>query len=153
LSSPLFGQTFELPANYAFATKEDYVTYEKPFIQVVEWLENTPLNQEKAKRQQVNSFIFKYLEGSPTVNIELKSFVSELSKKNPDLQVAFMGNWAKHKLQNPALTDIVKLNTAGVKTALKIYQLSGASKDKTMEKIAKFTSEQELEEWVKSKIS
>ena len=45
------------------------------------------------------------------------------------------------------------LAAEGVKTVIKIYKLGGASKDKNIEKMAKFTSEQELENWVKSKLS
>ena len=153
LTGQLFGQSFQVPQGYAFTTKEDYAKYQQQVIEAVNWLEQTPLNQEADKRKQVNAFLLKYLEGSPTVSIELKEYVMEFTQKNPDLLMAFMGGWAKHKLQNASLTDKVKLNTAGVKTVLKVYQLGGAIKDKSLEKLIKLTSDQELEEWVKSKAS
>ncbi len=149
----LFGQTFEVPAHYAFGTKSDYAKYEPEVIRAVNWLEATPLNQEAAKRKEVNAFLFKYIEGSPTVTIELRQFVLELNKKNPDLLMAFMGGWAKHKLENPAQTDPLKLNTAGVQTVLKVYQLGGARKDKGLEKLLQLAGAGELEAWVKSKLS
>jgi hypothetical protein len=149
----LFGQTFEVPANYAFAKKADYAKYEPDVIRAVKWLEATPLNQEAAKRQEVNAFLFKYIEGSPSVTIELHSFVLELNKKNPDLLMVFMAGWARHKLENPSQTDQLKLNTVGVQTVLNVYQLGGAAKDKNLEKLLKLAGAGELEAWVKNKLS
>jgi hypothetical protein len=149
----LFGQSFEVPANYAFGTKADYARYEPEVIRAVNWLEATPLNQDVAKRKEVNAFLFKYIEGSPTVTVELRQFVLELNKKNPDLLMVFMGGWTRHKLENPAQTDPLKLNTAGVQTVLKVYQLGGARKDKGLEKLIQLAGAGELEAWVKSKLS
>jgi hypothetical protein len=149
----LFGQTFEVPANYSFGTKADYARYEPEVIRAANWLEATPLDQQAGKRKEVSAFLFKYLEGSPTVTIELHDFVLELNKKNPALLMVFMAGWAKHKLENPAQTDKLKLNTAGVQTVLKVYQLGGAAKDKGLEKLTKLAGAGELEAWVKSKLS
>lgn len=149
----LFGQTFAVPANYAFTTKADYARYEPEVMGAVNWLETTPLNREAAKRKEVNAFLFKYLEGSPTVSIELHNYVLELNKKNPDLLMVFMAGWARHQLANPSGTDKLKLNTAGVQTVLKVYGLGGAAKDKGLEKLTKLAGAGELEAWVKSKLS
>lgn len=151
--SQVAGQSFEVPANFSFQTKADYARYEPQIIEAVNWLENMPLNQEENKRKQVNIFLFKYIEGSPTVSIELQGYITDFTKKNPDLLIAFLGGWAKYKLQNPSVTDKLLLNTEGMKTILKIYKLGGATKDKGLEKLVKFTSDQELQDWVKGKLS
>jgi hypothetical protein len=153
LTNTLFGQHFQVPPNYSFTSKDDYSKYEKAVIQAVDWLENTPLNQETDKRKQVNIFIFKYIEGSPTVSVALQGYVTELTKKNPELLIAFLGGWAKYQLEHPTVKDQVKLNTEGVKTIMKIYKLGGAAKDKNVEKLLKLTADPELENWVKSKLS
>ena len=150
--SQIFGQTFEVPVNYAFKTKADYARYEPEVIQAVKWLENTPLNQEDNKRKQVYLFVFTYVQGSPTVSVEVQGYVADFSKKNPELLIAFLGGWTKYKLENPAVTDPLILNTEGMKTILKIYKLGGAAKDKNLEKLAKLSSDQQLQDWVKSKI-
>ncbi len=149
----LFGQAFEVPAHYAFRTKADYTKYEPEVIQAVNWLEVTPLNQQADKRKEVSAFLFKYLEGSPTVTIELHDLVLELNKKNPDLLMVFMAGWAKRKLENPSQTDKLKLNTAGVQSVLKVYQLGGAARDKSLEELTKLAGDSELEAWVRSKLS
>jgi hypothetical protein len=153
LTNTLFGQHFQVPSNYSFTSKDDYSKYEKAVIQAVDWLENTPLNQETDKRKQVNIFILKYIEGSPTVSVALQGYVTELTKKNPELLIAFLGGWAKYQLEHPTVKDQVKLNTEGVKTIMKIYKLGGAAKDKNVEKLLKLTVDPELENWVKSKLS
>jgi hypothetical protein len=150
--SQIFGQSFEVPANYAFKTKADYAKYEPDVIEAVKWLEKTPLNQEDNKRKDVNLFVFTYVQGSPTVSIGLQGYVTDFSKKNPQLLIAFLGGWTKYKLENPAVTDQLILNTEGMKTMLKIYKLGGAAKDKGLEKLARLSSDQELQDWVKSKI-
>jgi hypothetical protein len=152
LSNHVLGQAFEVPTNYTFQTKEDYAKYDQQVIQAVNWLESTPLNQEVNQREQVNIFLMKYLEGSPTISIELREFVLGLTQKNPNLLMGFMGGWAKYQLENPTVTDKLKLNIAGIKMLIKIYQLGGAAKDKSVEKLSKLTSQQELEDWVKSKL-
>jgi hypothetical protein len=101
----------------------------------------------------VNIFIFKYIEGSPTVSVTLQGYVAELTKKNPELLIAFLGGWAKYQLEHPTANDQVRLNAEGVKTVLRIYKLGGAAKDKNIEKLFKFTTDPELESWVKSKLS
>jgi hypothetical protein len=153
LTNNLFGQNFQVPPNYSFTSKNDYTKYEKDVIQAVDWLEKTPLNQETDKRKQVNIFIFKYIEGSPTVSVTLQGYVAELTKKNPELLIAFLGGWAKYQLEHPTINDQVRLNAEGVKTVLRVYKLGGAAKDKNIEKLLKFTTDPELESWVKSKLS
>jgi hypothetical protein len=150
--SQIFGQTFEVPANYAFKTKADYARYEPEVIQAVKWLENVPLNQEDDKRKQAYLFVFTYVQGSPTVSIELQRYVTDISGKNPELLIAFLGGWTKYKLENPDVNDPLVLNTEGMKTILKIYKLGGAVKDKNLEKLAKLSTDQELQDWVKGKI-
>jgi hypothetical protein len=146
------GQSFEVPSGYSFQTKEDFSKYEPQVIQAVNWLESVPLNQEVSKRKEVNVFLFKYIEGSPAVSVEMRKYVMDLTQKNPDLLMAFMGGWTRYQLENPSSSDPLKMHMAGVKTMVKIYQLGGAAKDKGVEKLSKMASEQELEAWVKSKL-
>jgi len=150
-SHNIFSQTFEVPTNYVFKTKEDFAKYEKDIIQAINWLETTPIDKQSNKRKGVNAFLISWLTGSPNVSIALTEYTTELSSKNPDLLISFMGGWTKEKLQNPSLNDVLKLNIAGVKSIIKTYKLGGAKKDKNVEKLL-LMDDQQLENWCRSKV-
>lgn len=147
----LIGQTFEVP-DYDFKTKEDYEKYHAQIIAAVDWLEQTPVNEQDMKRKKANAFILQWLTGSPTVNVEIQEYVTDLTKKNPDLLVSFLGGWARYQLQHPEETDKMKLNTEGVKALLHVYQLGSVNKDKQVEKLLKLKQPDELEAWVKTQV-
>jgi hypothetical protein len=47
-------QEFEVPKDYSLKKKEDYTKYEKDIIACINWLEETPLNQQEQKRKAAN---------------------------------------------------------------------------------------------------
>ena len=70
-------------------------------------------------------------------------------KKNPELLLVFMGDWAKYILQNGYSKDKVQGNLAGIRSAIKVYKAgSGLKKDKEMEKLIKLDESGSLEGWV-----
>jgi hypothetical protein len=150
-TSKSLGQTYEVPTNYQFKSKEDFASYEPQIIQTAIWLESTPIDKEAAKRQQANAFLIKWLEGSPNVTIEIQAYVMDLAKENAEFLAVFMGGWTKYKLQNIDKNDKLKLNLEGVKSVIKLYSLGGAKKNKAIEKLAKM-NDKELEEWVSKKM-
>lgn len=140
-------QAYEVPANYAFKTKEDYTKYEPKIIETATWLESTPLKSDKAKRKNASAFLMTWLTGSPTVSVTVEDYVTKIAEGNPDLLMVFLAGWTKYKLQNMAITDKIKLNVAGLKSALKLYSLGGLNKNKTLDKLAKM-DEDNLTKWI-----
>jgi acetaldehyde dehydrogenase (acetylating) len=60
-----------------------------------------------------------------------------------------MGGWTKYALQNSYSEDEVKCSLAGIKSAIKVYQMgNGLKKDKQMEKIIELDSKNELKNWI-----
>jgi len=134
------------------STKEDFVKSEPLVINTVDWLESTPINQDNEKRKLLNAKLLAWLINSPTVTIELNS-TTPFAKKNPDLLIVFMGGWTKYCLQNSYSKDAVQGNLAGIKSAIKLYQLGkGIKKDKEMEKLIDMDTRNELEGWIKSQL-
>jgi hypothetical protein len=94
-----------------------------------------------------------WLTNSPTVTIDIDEKTTPFAKKNPDLLFIFMGGWTKYSLQNNYSKDAVKCNVAGIRTAIKVYQMgNGIKKDKEMEKIIEIDSKNELDAWVASQL-
>ena len=71
-------QDFIVPENYQLTSKEDYTKYEKDVINATNWLLATPLNEQTEKRKEVSAFVVKWINGSPTVNVELNPTIMDL---------------------------------------------------------------------------
>jgi hypothetical protein len=134
-------------------TKEEFAQSEPTVLHTIDWLENTPLNQEVDKRKLLSARFLAWLTNSPMVTITLDAKVTPFFKKNPDLIMIFMGGWTKYTLQNSYSKDAVKCNLAGVKSAIRFYQMgNGIKKDKEIEKLIEMDSRNELEAWVERQL-
>ncbi|NUO02088.1 MAG: hypothetical protein HUU01_15900 [Saprospiraceae bacterium] len=148
-----FGQTNELLEQLP-ETKEQFIESEKKVIATINWLENTPLNQEEDKRKAQNLLLIAWITNSPTVTVELYSYVPTLTEKNPDLLVMFLGGWTKYALENNYSKDLSKCNIAGIKSTIKVYKNGiNIKKNKAMEKIIKLDEKGELEKWVTEQLA
>lgn len=148
-----FSQTFEVPADYKFETKDDFLKYEQNVIGGVNWLLETPLNQEQNKRKEVNAFLMSWLSGSPTVTIEVSSNIVTFVDC-PDCLMIFLGGWAKNTLETKDNTDKLKGNLAGIESVIRFYNSNKASlgKNKAIQKYIKLQEKGKLEEHIKGLI-
>ena len=134
-------------------TKEEFIKSESAIIDLVDWLENTPLDQATDKRKKMYAILLAWLTNSPPVTVEVNEKVTPMSKKNPDLLAIFLGGWTKYSLQNSYSKDLVKCNLAGIKSVVKVYKMGvGIKKDKDIEKPVDLDSKNELEAWIVSKL-
>jgi hypothetical protein len=134
-------------------TKEEFIKSEPAVINTIDWLENTPLGQEPERRKLFYATFLAWLTNSPTVTIDLNAKVTPFLKKNPDLLFAFMGGWTKYTLQNAYSKDATKCNLAGIRSAIKQYQMgNGIKKDKEMEKLIDMDGKSELEPWLSTQL-
>jgi len=145
-------QEFEVPENYSLVAAEDYEPYKQDILDAIQWLENTPLNEQEEKRKDVSAFFIKWLMGSPTVSVNLLAYTSDLSEKNPELLMIFLGGWTHASIdQNYKISD-VEGNIAGIKSVLAFYnknRKSGVKKNKTIEKLSKLKTDKDIEKWLK----
>lgn len=146
----LFGQEL---LSTSPTTKEEFVASEKSVIATIDWLEITPFDIEKEKRNVQKALLVGWITNSPTVTLEINASVLTFTKKNPDLMVIFMGGWTKFCLQNNYSSDNVKGSLAGIKSAIKVYKNLSLKKDKEMERLIELNDKGELENWVKSKMA
>lgn len=150
LATKSFSQDFSL-LDPLPTTKEEFIKSEPAIISLVDWLENTPLDQEPDKRKRMYAILLAWLTNSPTVTVEVNQKVTPMSKKNPDLLAIFLGGWTKYSLQNSYSKDPVKGNLAGIKSVIKVYKMGiGMKKDKDIEKLVDLDSKNELEAWIVS---
>ena len=135
-------------------TKEEFIQSEKKVLATINWLENTPLDQDEKKHQEQYAFLTAWITNSPTVTIELNANVLTFSKKNSQLIMFFMAGWTKYSLENNYSKDIPQGSLAGLRSAIKIYKKGvGFKKDKEMEKLVEIEEKGELEKWVTEQLA
>lgn len=150
-----FAQDFEVPENVHLEKEADYLKYEADVLNGINWLENTGINEQLNKRKNTNAFLMKWILGTPTITIGLQVFQTELTKKNSDLLLSFLGGWTKFAIENPSeKDDVIKANIAGFQSLIKVYSANkgnGIKKDKKIEKLIKLDLS-ELEKWVRKEV-
>lgn len=146
----LFAQEFEVPKNYILDKAEDYAPYEKDVVDCFNWLIETPLNEQEAKRKEANAFLLTWLSGSPEIEIELKQEIVTFMRTSPDLLMIFLGGWGIHSLETRDFNDKVGGNLAGIEAAIEFYKKNKnfLSKDKYMEKYIKLQKNGKLKEYI-----
>jgi hypothetical protein len=152
-ASPVFSQSnFEVPAGYELKAKEDYARYESAIVEAAKWLEETDLDKEKAKRQEVNTFLIQWISGSPDVSIEIHPAVADLYGKNEQLLAVYMAGAARYQIENKGSADRMKGIKAGIVSMSTVYKKGIAVKKvKELDKLLKF-SDTELDAYIAEKI-
>ncbi len=142
-------QEFELPDQYKFEKAADYATYESHVIQAIDWINETPLNQEENKRKETNAFLLKWISGSPTVHLEIKQEIVTFID-SPDLLMIFMSGWTKYALQSKDFNNKVEGSLAGVEAVIAFYEKNRQSmkKDKAVEKYVKLKANGKLRAYI-----
>lgn len=86
-----FSQEFKVPTDIKLEQAEDYKNYESDILKCINWLENTPLNQDEQKRTNANAFLMLWITGAPNVSVTMQAFQIDLTEKNPALLINFIG--------------------------------------------------------------
>ena len=133
-------------------TKEEFVASEPQVIATVDWIENTPIDQNEEMHKFQYSLLIQWLTNSPTVTLSLNAYVMDYTKKNSDLLMIFMGGWTKYSLQNEYTKDEVPCNLAGLQSMIKVYKTGKLKKDKKMDELVALDTAGKLEAWVKDQL-
>jgi hypothetical protein len=137
--------------NIQLKTKEDFAKYETKVIEDINWLINTPLNQDKQTRKDKNAFLIKWITGSPTVSIELVSGIVPL--ECAECLLSFMSGWTKYSLENDYSKNKIDCALAGAEYAIKFYEKNKfeLGKNADMDKLIKLKNKRKLKKYIESK--
>jgi hypothetical protein len=144
---------FEVPQSVELKTKDDYAKYETAIIEAAKWLEETDLNKEADKRQQVNSFIIQWISGSPTVSVDITEQLAKVYGKNVQLLALYLASYSKEYLENKNTATKFSATKAGLISMMNVYKKGiEISKSKEMDKLIKMTSDNKLDEYINNKL-
>lgn len=143
-----FSQDFVVPANYKLVDKSDYSLYEKDMIAAAKWLVATPISEQEEKRKEVSAFVVNWVNGSPTVDVEINETIFNFEKKNSGMLVMYMAACSRYVLETGD-KDMRAKHRFALREMIKLYNLkSGIDKDKKMEKLIKADEEGKIDEWL-----
>jgi len=150
ISLSLFSQDFNIPKDYKLVKVEDYALYENDIISCVDWLMNTPLDENLNKRKEANAFLIKWLSGSPNVHIEIKQEIVTFMSTSPDLLMIFMGGWAKYSIKTKDYNNNVEGSMAGIESVIAFYTKNKKllKKDRKIEKYIKRQKKGTLKKYI-----
>lgn len=133
-------------------TKEEFVASEPNVIASVNWLEDTPINENEEMHKFQYGLLIEWMTNSPTVTLSLQPYVMEYTKKNSELLIIFMSGWTRYSLQNEYATDALQCNLAGLQSMIKVYKTGKLKKDKKMDELVELEAKGKLEAWLKGQI-
>lgn len=147
-----FTQEYSVPKDYAFESKEDYTRYQQAVLDGIDWLIETPVAEEPAKRKEINAFVLEWLTGSPTVTIELSEDIVTFMDC-PDCLMIFMGGWTKYTLEQEDKNKI-QGNLAGIKTLIRFYENNKTElgRSSAIEKYSKLLKKDKLEDYITKRV-
>ncbi|MEM1359261.1 MAG: hypothetical protein AAGF89_13720 [Bacteroidota bacterium] len=144
-STGLSAQEFSVPKNIKLETKEDYIAQQDQVVAAVNWLQNTPVSQQAAKRKAVNAYLLQWLTGTPTVTLSLDGSIATFMECG-DCLMMYMGTYAKSSIEN-GKTDELANQLAAVRAVMDLYTKNKAAlgKNQGVEKYLKLAKKGKLE--------
>ena len=153
IGNALYSQGFEVPEHYEFKVAADYAKYEKQIIAAANWLKETAFDDQVELRKKVSAFVVTWINGSPTVNVELNEYIMDFDKKNQGMFILFMAGSAKYVLENNYSKDMRAKHRAALRDMISVYKAGkGIRKDKKMDKLIKMDEEGKIDEWLEENL-
>ena len=143
-------QAYKAPVNYKMSTPADYRRFEPDVIKTVDWLQATPWTEAPLTRRQATDFLFKWIQDTPTITMEVMPALIELTDKNNKLMAAFMGAYVKYAIEHPTYKK-EDANVAAARALLAKYRAETThKKDSDIEQLIKLEKDDQLEYWVRN---
>ena len=149
----LSGQSFEIPKGFPPAQKQDYAKFEKDVLSAIRYLQESPSELDKSKRDAVSTFLMQWISATPTVSVSLRGEVLPFGE-DTDLLIVFLGGYVKYAIEHPKETVESKRYHAGIKATTTFYKKNKAqlSQNQHVEKMDQLDSDGKLEDWIKEKL-
>ena len=152
LSTFLNAQGIDIPEGLEMKTSEDHEKYEPQVLQAMDWLMETPVNEQKEERKKLNAFIVAWLTGTDKVTVILSPKILTFTECSECL-VIYMGGWASYVLETGD-TNSLNGNQAGIEKTILFYKKNKAllGKNKAMEKYIKKQDRGQLTSYLQARM-
>ena len=146
--------TFEVPKNVVLQSDTDFEKYEKDVIDAAKWLEQTDIDKQVEKRQEVNAFVIKWISGSPTISAEINENLGKIYSENNQLLALYLASYARNYLELKGAATKQTAVKAGLTSMINVYKKGiDITKSKEMEKVIKLNEENKLDDYIAKYLS
>lgn len=147
----LCGQDFQVPKNVKIETEADCDKYQSDILQCIDWMINTPINDQVKKRKEVNSFFILWLTVTSKVSVVYNTDIVNFTESKPEFMMIFMAGWTKYVIETKDNTNKLMGNIKGIEAVIDFYNKNKEEigKDKTVENLIKLKKDDKLEDYIK----
>ncbi|MCD6064798.1 MAG: hypothetical protein K0R82_2709 [Flavipsychrobacter sp.] len=110
-----------LPAEMVIDQRLNYDQHRSLVIPCIEWLQRTPLTEDKNERRRVDNFIMYWLQKTTDVIVTMPDYLVKFQSINNEFYFLYTGGWIKYALQTHD-TNRVNCFLAGVNSMLDYYE-------------------------------
>jgi len=89
-----------LPKSVAIDERLNYDQYTSYVVPSINWLQNTPLNKERAERKRLDNFIMCWLQKNKDVTVTIPEFLIKFQSVNNEFYFLYNGSWIKYALES-----------------------------------------------------
>ena len=145
-------QHIEIP-KVTYESPEDYAAQHDKVIEVINHLENIPADVYTDERKEAAAYLMTWLQGSPDVTVTVESYAAPFMGYGEAL-VIFMGEYAKHMIQNPE-ADALTYNLAAMESVINYYRdnVDVFGRNKEFDKLAKMEEKGKLAKFIDKQLS
>ncbi|MBX7044686.1 MAG: hypothetical protein K1X86_02520 [Ignavibacteria bacterium] len=133
-------------------TQEDYEKMIPNILKGIEWLETTPVTKDTTLRKEINAYVLVFAAGYHGITISIRGYLTEYSEANPQLLMAFIAGAVKYELATKDKENEVKINAAGLKSILNLYNLGGIKKNDAIDTLIEKEKTGKLDEFIREKL-
>ena len=168
------GQEVLIPYDYTKTSPQELHIYEQNVLDCVEWLVNTPVDEQPADRQAVRKFVLEWIEATPSVAVYLDPQLMDFTKDSQymeEILTVYAGGYLSGLLRDKdtrgnlessasdvaypkGLTkaDRIKGATSAIETSLEFYDLNKdkLGRNSTLEKYKEMLDDGTLREHIES---
>lgn len=98
-------QDYTYLENIKLKKKQSFIENENTAIKAVDFLINTPFNENNIDRKDCSRFVIKYATKTPFISMTIDEAFMQVEKGNSGLITLFMGLWIKSAINNKKESD------------------------------------------------
>ena len=131
---------------------KDYTNAEPAIIESAKWLQNTDFDKGKNKRYEIETFVDKWIFGSPTYRKKAVYYkqLAYLTENNKALFYVFHANYFRYYIENKKNATHGNAVKAGLLSMLFVYNKGiGTNKSVQLDNLSKINSSDQLDSYIK----
>ncbi len=160
LYTSVSGQRNLIPRDFDPKTKKGLSRFEPNVLECIQWLKNTPGDSMKEAHLSISKFILDWGKATPDVllfpytRVSNPIYYERDDEYGLELFVLYYGGMLEFLIENPHVTDLVKVQVAGINAMLDFCKRNSNSISHSVaaDIYAQLAQNNMLESWIRQKL-